>query len=201
MGRLPRIESIAATLLVPCFIALIMPHTAHAQPQGYGRGYGYGYGYGYGNTTVVIPSSLVVREQYYDFSVGGLVDLCAQQPDLCELPVQQDMLSTLKTERIVGWSLVGLGSVAMIASLAFVFVPMSQCSKSPYGACHPNWAGFAGVAGAGLLADVAGFIVLPTRHELQRFVNQTNATHADPIKVQLGWVAPSTPGLQLAGAF
>ena len=199
MGHESRIISLTAKLLLLCCVAALMPGTARAGPYGYVRPYGPGYGYG--QTTVVIPSSLVVREQYYDFSVGGLSDLCAQQPDLCDLPVQKEMLSTLKTERIVGWSLVGLGSAATVASIAFVLVPMNQCRSLAYGACRPNWAGFIGLLGAGVILDTAGFIVLPSRNELQMFINQANSTHADAIKVQLGWLAPSTPGLQLAGTF
>ena len=98
--------TLAVTLTVA--LAAAQPAQAHGF-LGYGLGFRYAPFYG----PSAAPSLLVLNNQYFDFSVSGLEDLCKSQPGVCNA-TQLESLESLQRYRAAGWALEIIGVGVML---------------------------------------------------------------------------------------
>jgi hypothetical protein len=132
------------------------------------------------HSTVADADSLAAGDMYYELSVSGIEDYCAEAPHVCELPNVRAELEGLQTKRLVRWTggLLSLGaSIGLFALTSHIIVNGSNDGGAP-----PAAAIAAGV-GANVLLLGALFwphIFGPNRGDYFDFVNAVNRIKPEP---------------------
>lgn len=185
-------RSLGLPLALAASLVAGLGSTAHAHGVvGYGVGVGYSPAFGPDTT---MPALLVLNNQYYDFSVSGVADLCKSQPAFCASPTQQDFLSKLERNRAAGWVLELVGMGVMLGGPLLSMAKSCQNSDALH-RCEPNWSVVAGSVGTGILLGIVGAAISPDPKDVMQFVNQSNADHPDaPIRLQVGLLGGGRTG-------
>lgn len=158
------------------------------------------------STTWMVPpqrNSIELKGQYYDLSVEGLAKLCEASPERCAAPGIAAELDRLKTKHNTAWGIVIGGGVVAVAGFALTLGEFGSCDPHDLGSrCMPRMAGMMALTGVGMGISFVGLTMVPGRDDLVGLLNKVNQQYPDdPVRMQVGWIAPSVPGAAIAGTF
>jgi hypothetical protein len=180
--------------IVSIVVCVAAPATAQSDAQSGKMGADLDWG-----LVVPYPNTMVVNHQIYDLSINGIEDMCRDQPFLCRMKVQQDALAKLEHDRALGFTLTGVGfGLAVIGPVASIAANCGNATNR----CEPNWAAFGTTLIGGSLLGILGLNIIPHQNDLVDFVHLTNGINpTQPVRLRIGMLNGSSPGLVIAGGF
>jgi hypothetical protein len=152
------------------------------------------------------PSSLVIGEQYFDASVGGLrsylESIKSSDPNLY---MQLDpKLAHLERRRDLAVVVLVTGLILDLGSTIYAFVGRNSCHEpsindpnfaagsDAWGRCNSENVSFSTTfillgLGAGVAAGIGAYALSPSRSALFDLVNEHNRLNHEPLRWQLGY--------------